>query len=483
MVIASCDGASSLTEGRATEPLTWYFWTGEAGDPHADKHAATMARSILLHFCYACHFSPHRFEKKPCLGSLCWCMSLFVMRAMLPLLTFLLILPVAAFELFEPPLPTAIQGGNLERKNHLTHAAIPLITEPARINADLLLKRSLATCGYISGNAGMSSISLPPLWTTAIPANLALTHRQSIRPDLSPRLQLHLDRRRLHRLGLLQPDSMPRQLPHMRRLRRRHMRWSGRGRMYLHLRFYPLMVRNPTFQPFGWESIDQGAQLIMCPHSSAANPSCLSYARSASLADQNTDYSLGCGANSGPILVLKTTTGGGGGGSQTAAATSGGFQDSSGSASATSGTSDSSGGGSTSSDKGGNTNSGVGELLWKLTLKIKANTIAHFVAHRPLFLAGRKWSEWECEDRDWRRRRCRRDCAGCGQYLLLAHMLWTEAEQRRYRTPRRQQRVVWIHCQWPDATVGGDGPSFEMMSHMPVRTTATSCTVLERRVN
>lgn len=78
---------------------------------------------------------------------------------MLPLLIFLLILPVAAFELFESPLPTAIQGGNLERKNRLTHAAIPLITKPAQLNADLLLKRSPATCGYISGNAGTSSIS------------------------------------------------------------------------------------------------------------------------------------------------------------------------------------------------------------------------------------------------------------------------------------------------------------------------------------
>ena len=61
--IVSCDGVSSLTEGRATEPLTRCFLTGEAGDPRADKHAATMARSILIHFCSACHFSPHRFEK------------------------------------------------------------------------------------------------------------------------------------------------------------------------------------------------------------------------------------------------------------------------------------------------------------------------------------------------------------------------------------------------------------------------------------
>ncbi|CAD6590980.1 MAG: hypothetical protein ASARMPRED_005134 [Alectoria sarmentosa] len=228
---------------------------------------------------------------------------------MLPLLTFLLILPVAAFELFEPPLPTAIQGGNLERKNHLTHAAIPLITEPARINADLLLKRSPATCGYISGNAA-SALTCPQGYSCTSTVGDFIGWACCNQIQCQGNYRTCADYGADICVGLAAAECTS---------------------IYV--------------------------SILSC---SAANPSCLSYARSASLADQNTDYSLGCGANSGPILVLKTTTGGGGGASQTAAATSGGFQDSSGSASATSGTSDSSGGGSTSGDKGGGTNSGVG---------------------------------------------------------------------------------------------------------------------------
>ncbi|CAF9928212.1 MAG: hypothetical protein ALECFALPRED_003980 [Alectoria fallacina] len=229
---------------------------------------------------------------------------------MLPLSTFLLILPVAAFELFAPPLPTAIQGGNLERENHPTRAAIPLITEPAQINADLLLKRSLATCGYISGNAGYSCTS-----TVGDFVGWACCDQIQCQGNYRTCADYGADICG----GLAAPECTS-----------------------IYVSILSWFVARPH------------------PFVSAANPSCLSYARSASLADQNTDYSLGCGANSGPILVLKTTTGAGGASQTAAAATSGGFLDSSGSASATSGTSDSNGGGggSTSGDKGGETNEG-----------------------------------------------------------------------------------------------------------------------------
>lgn len=79
-------------------------------------------------------------------------------RTMLLLLSLWLFL-ASAEKLSLFPRATHTAPDEFKSHNYPARAAVPSITQPARLNDKLLLRRDLATCGFVSGNPGMCLIS------------------------------------------------------------------------------------------------------------------------------------------------------------------------------------------------------------------------------------------------------------------------------------------------------------------------------------
>lgn len=87
---------------------------------------------------------------------------------------------------------------------YLLHTREPLITRAPRIEDHPLFARGdVSTCGFVSGDVNIITTYLP--------------HE----------LLLHVYGTRLNRMGLLRPDPVRRQLPHLRELWCSALRWSG----------------------------------------------------------------------------------------------------------------------------------------------------------------------------------------------------------------------------------------------------------------
>ena len=121
------------------------------------------------------------------------------------------------------------------------HAREPLITQAPQINEHPLLARGdVSTCGFVSGDVSMSPS--PPSLSRLFQLTCTTTLPR-ITTYMSHELLLHVYGTIFDRMGLLQPNPMCRQLPHLRGLRCSDLcRWSRCCRLLINIYFYSVLV-------------------------------------------------------------------------------------------------------------------------------------------------------------------------------------------------------------------------------------------------